>query len=253
MRARIIPVLLIRDGGLYKTINFKDGVYIGDPINAIRLFNDMEVDEIIVLDISATRLRRGPDFDLIRSIASEAFMPFCYGGGITEIDEIREIFNIGVEKIVINHSALGDPEILSKSASEFGSQSIVGSLDISTTLFNKPTVYDYVRGKQSGINPVQYVQQMEDAGVGELFINSVENDGVMKGYDLDLINKLCGAVSIPAIVCGGAGSLDDMKDALDAGADAVAAGSIFVFQGKQKGVLINYPSQVVLEEKFGPL
>ncbi len=253
MRPRIIPVLLYKNGGVYKTVKFKDGVYIGDPINTIRLFNEMEVDEIIVLDIGATRNNIGPDFEFIKDFASEAFMPLCYGGGITNIEEIRAIFSIGVEKIALNNRLLKDIEIVQKITKEYGSQSIVGAIDVKNSLLGKPKVYNYITNKTLNMNPVKYACELQNSGIGELFVNSVDNDGVMKGIDVDLIEQLEKKVSIPLIACGGAGNLYDLKQAIDAGASAAAAGSFFVFHGKQKGVLINYPEQSELEDMFGKL
>lgn len=247
MRPRIIPVLLVQNGGLYKTVNFKSGTYLGDPINAIRLFNDMEVDEIIVLDISATRDGRGPDISLIAEIASEAFMPFCYGGGISKIDQVKAIFQVGVEKVALNNSPLSGSKLIEQCAAEFGSQSIIGAVDVKKTLFGKEKPYDHIRGKTVEQSVEDYVRILEHDGVGEIFLNMVDDDGSMKGYNNKLIQTVSRLLSVPLIVCGGAGSLLHMKEAIQAGADAAAAGSLFVYKGKQKGVLINYPSQTELD------
>ena len=250
MRPRIIPVLLIKEGGLYKPVKFKDGVYVGDPINAIRLFNHLEVDEIVVLDISATRVGRGPEFDLIQEIASEAFMPFCYGGGVTCIDHVRKVFRLGVEKVAINHVSLSDFGLLRQASEEFGVQSVVAAMDVKRGLLSEPKIYDYKIAKVTAYAPVEYAKLLEANGAGELLVNSVNRDGVMSGYDLPLVREISTAVSIPIIACGGAGSLQDMKDVVESGADAAAAGSLFVFKSKTKGVLINYPRQSQLSELF---
>ncbi|MBU0675975.1 MAG: AglZ/HisF2 family acetamidino modification protein [Proteobacteria bacterium] len=251
MRPRIIPVLLVQDGGLYKTVNFRNGNYLGDPINAIRLFNEMEVDEIIVLDISATREGRGPDLGFIEDIASEAFMPFCYGGGISNINQVRRIFQVGVEKVAMNRSLLEGNRLIAECADEFGSQSIVGAIDIKTTLLGKEKVYDYIKGKTVQVTIEDHINGLENDGAGEIFLNFVDNDGGMKGYNLKLIERISKMISLPLIVCGGAGNLVHMHEAIQAGADAAAAGSLFVYKGKQRGVLINYPSQLELEAILG--
>jgi len=251
MRPRIIPVLLVQNGGLYKTVNFKNGTYLGDPINAIRLFNEMEVDEIIVLDISASRNGKGPNLEFIAEIASEAFIPFCYGGGINNIEQARAIFNIGVEKVALNSNPLAGGRLIEKCAEEFGRQSIVGAVDIKVMLFGVGKLYDHVHCGTLQRDIEQYIIGLESDGAGEIFVNFVGSDGKMNGYNLQLIRRLSQIVSVPLVVCGGAGSILHMKAAIEAGADAAAAGSLFVYKGKQKGVLINYPTQEKLREIFG--
>jgi cyclase len=250
MRPRIIPVLLIDNGGLSKTVNFKKSVYVGDPINAIRLFNDMEVDEIIVLDISASKEKRGPDFILIREIASEAFMPFTYGGGITSVEEARQLFRVGVEKIAINHSALTDMSLIAECAVFFGTQSVVGAVDVKTNFLKQHKIYNHSNGKTLKVKLEDYLSDLINAGAGEIFLNSVDRDGLMNGFDHELLKLTRNIVPVPLIFCGGAGDIKDMKEIISLGADAAAAGSLFVFKGKQKGVLINYPSQPQLDELF---
>ncbi len=248
---RLIPVLLVRDGGLVKTIRFKDGKYVGDPMNAIRIFNDLRVDEIILLDISASREQRGPDFELLREVAQEAFMPFCYGGGIRTLEDARKIFQIGIEKIAVNHAAANDPTLLRRVADEYGEQAVVGAMDVKHGALGGTRLYDHVTGKRLRTEPLEHAQMLQDHGAGEIFVNWVDRDGVMEGYDTKLITQLSSQLRVPLIVCGGAGTWDDLPVAAAAGADAVAAGSLFVFRGKRRGVLINYPPPEEIERIFG--
>ncbi len=242
-RVRVIPSLLVRNGGLVKSVKFKDHKYVGDPINAVRLFNDMEVDEIMVLDISATPAGRGPDMDKIREFASEAFMPMAYGGGITRLDQIRELITLGVEKVVLNTSASADSGLVGEAAKYVGSQSIVVSLDVKRNLFGKYTVMSHAGTKSVGSDPVTMARRMESAGAGEILLMAMDRDGTYKGYDTDLIHAVSDAVRIPVIAIGGCSGIPDMVKAVKSGASAVAAGSLFVFQGPHRAVLINYPAQ----------
>jgi cyclase len=251
-RPRVIPVLLIEDGGLVKTVRFKSRTYLGDPINTVRLFNDMEVDELVVLDIGATRAGRGPDYDLIRLFTNECFMPLCYGGGIVTVEQIQRLFGLGVEKVAINSAARRDPELVRQAAATFGSQSIVASLDVRRTLLGRYEVYDYATGKRSG-DAMEMLKGLVDAGAGEVLLTAVDRDGTMQGYDLALTALMCRTVTVPVIVCGGAGRLQDCVEAVRAGAHAAAAGSMFVFQGRERGVLINYPDQKELDRSFSSL
>lgn len=252
MRPRVIPLLLIEDGGLVKTVRFRSPTYLGDPINTMRLFNDMEVDEIIVLDIGATKSGRPPDFDAIRTFADECFMPLCYGGGVTSVAHAWQLFELGVEKVAVNTAARRDPTLVRALSELFGSQSIVVSLDVRKTLFGRYEIYDHGSGK-SGDDPESFVVETVRRGAGEILLNAVDRDGVMGGYDLALISHISRLVPVPLIACGGAGKLADCVEAVGAGADAAAAGSMFVFQGKERGVLINYPSQDQLEKAFEQL
>lgn len=240
---RVIPCLLLRNNGLVKTVRFKESVYIGDPINAVKIFNEKEVDELIFLDIDATKNNKEPSFELISNIASECFMPFAYGGGIKSIEQIEKIIKSGAEKIVINTSAFQHRGFIKEAADRFGSSTIVVSIDIKKGFFDGNTVYIRGGSKNTGKNPVEYAKEMEDEGAGELFINSIDRDGLMQGYDLELIKSISNAVKIPVIACGGAGKLEDFKAAIQyGGASAVSAGSFFVFQGKRRAVLITYPT-----------
>lgn len=245
LASRIIPCLLLQNQGLVKTVKFKNPKYVGDPTNAIKIFNEKEVDELIFLDITATRENRQPPFKLISEIATECFMPFCYGGGINSLEDMQAIFSLGVEKVAINTQAILRPSLVKQASKQFGSQSIVISIDVKKDLFGTYKVFSHLRGKVLKIDPVEFALQMEDMGAGELLVNSADRDGTMEGYDIELIKKLTVAVNIPVVACGGAGSIEHFRDAIYiGGASAVAAGSMFVFYGKYRAVLINYPSQL---------
>jgi imidazole glycerol-phosphate synthase subunit HisF len=248
-RVRVIPVLLIKKGGLVKSIRFKYFKYVGDPINAVRIFNDKEIDEIIVLDIDASRERRGPNFTQIRELAGEAFIPLAYGGGISTIDEIKKLFYLGIEKVVLNYQAYSNPSLITEAAKLVGSQSVVVSMDVKKNFFGKYKIY--VRNGTESINlePVAYGLKMQEAGAGEIFLNNIDRDGTYGGYDLELIKLLSHQLKIPLIACGGASVMKDFPDAINSGASAVAAGSLFVFQRPHNAVLISYPSQKELNEQ----
>jgi imidazole glycerol-phosphate synthase subunit HisF len=241
IRIRVIPVLLLHKGNLVKSVKFKDYKYVGDPINAVRIFNDKEVNELVLIDIDASREKRSPDLKHITNIASEAFMPVAYGGGISDITQVKEIFYNGVEKVIFNTAALEQPGLVSATANQFGSSSTVVSIDVKKTLLGGHKVYASNGQKNTGRDPVQFAKEMESAGAGEIFINSIDADGTMAGYDINLVKKIADSVSVPVIACGGAGSMYHFEQAIQAGASAVAAGSFFVFHGKHKAVLITYP------------
>lgn len=247
LRTRVIPVLLLKNVGLVKTQQFKNPKYVGDPINAVRIFNDKEVDELVFLDISATPNKRKPNFELIRDIATEAFMPFGYGGGITTINDIEKLFKIGVEKVILNTAAFENPKIITEAAEIFGSQSIVASVDVKKTLFGAKKIIINCGNKKVGINYVEYVKKLEQLGVGEIIINSIDNDGIGQGYDLDLIKQVSSSLGIPIVTLGGAGKVEHFQEAIVHGASAVAAGSMFVFTGPHRAVLISYPNYDDLE------
>lgn len=241
-RVRMIPVLLIDDQMLYKTRKFGDPKYVGDPMNALTIFNEKEVDEIVFLDIMASKEGKGPDFDFIEVLAGECFMPATYGGGITSIEQVRKIIALGIEKVVINHQLIQNPKFLSELAESFGSQSIVASIDIKKNLWGSYKVFDHTTGKATGLNPIDFAKELESLGAGEIFLNVVDRDGMQQGYDLDITKKVSDSLSIPLICCGGAGSLNHLADAVNqGGASAVSAGSFFVFHGKHRAVLITYP------------
>lgn len=241
---RIIPVLLCdKMDSLVKTIKFKDPVYVGDPNNAVKIFNDKEVDELIFLDISATREKRGPNLSYIEEIASECFMPLCYGGGIRTLEDISNVIKTGVEKIAINTASYTEPDLIRKAADKFGSSTIVASIDVKKDLFGSYHVHIEGGKKSIKINPVTYAQKMAQEGAGEILINAIDRDGTMAGFDLKLIESVCHAVDVPVIACGGAGKAADFKQAFEKGASAAAAGAMFVFTGKHRAVLINYLSK----------
>jgi len=247
LKTRVIPTLLLRGAGLVKTTRFRNPVYVGDPINAIRIFNEKEVDELVLLDITASLANKGPAFTTIENIAGECFMPVAYGGGIRSVDEIRRILSAGIEKVVINRAALVNPQLVRDAVSEFGSQAIVVSIDVKRKWLGSYEVYRDGGSRPAGHEPVSYARQMQDLGAGEILLTSIDRDGTMKGYDIELIAKITSAVSIPVIAAGGAGSIADFGLASkQGGAAAVAAGAIFVFQGPHRAVLITYPSQTEL-------
>lgn len=251
LRTRVIPCLLLKNEGLVKTVKFKHPKYVGDPINAVKIFNEKEVDELIFLDTTATIENRKPPVNLISQIASECFMPFCYGGGIKSVEDIAGLFTLGVEKVAINSQAVGNPSLIKRASELFGNQSIVVSIDVKKNLFGKYRVFTHGGRKSTKLDPVDFAVQMEDTGAGEIFLNSIDRDGTQQGYDLELIRKVSESVTIPVIACGGAGSLDDFADAVKrGGASAVSAGSFFVFQGSHRAVLITYPPIKELERRL---
>ena len=248
-RTRVIPVLLLKGAGLVKTTRFADSRYVGDPINAVKIFNDKEVDEIAVLDITASREKRGPNLEFIREFASESFMPFCFGGGIRNLQDIEDIFRGGVEKVSINTQLFDNPDLITEAAKVFGNQSIVASIDVKKTLLGKYRVarFEGDKLKTTQWDPVEFAIMMQEKGAGEILLNSVDRDGTGSGYDLSMIHQVCDKVSIPVVACGGAGKHEDFAEAVQSGASAVAAGRMFVFYGKHLAVLINYPEAAVLD------
>ena len=248
---RIIPVLLLKDKGLVKTTRFKNPRYIGDPINAVRIFNDLEADELVFVDITASRENRCVSLDLVRQIGDEAFMPFAVGGGITGLDQMERLFKAGAEKVVINTGAVANPNLIKDAARYFGTQSIIVSIDVKQNLFKRQAVYIRDGRKRIRLDPVVWARQAADLGAGEIMVNAMDRDGLMKGYELDLVRRVSDAVAIPVIACGGAGSLEDFKQGFDAGnAHALAAGSLFVYHGPRKAVLVNYPSKEDVSKLF---
>ncbi len=253
-RPRVIPVLLLSGDGLVKTQKFSEPKYIGDPINAMKIFNDSEVDELILLDITSGRNGQSPQFERLAEIISEAFMPVCYGGAVRNYSQAEKLFQLGVEKISFNTIAFENPQVLWQVANTYGNQSVVVSIDVKKNFWGKYEVMVDCGRRSTKMNPVEYAQKMESMGAGEILLNSVDKDGLRNGYDLELIKSVSEAVQIPVIACGGAHELKDFKQAIQvAGASAVAAGSMFVFHGKLRGVLINYPAQRDLKELFKPL
>lgn len=249
-RARVIPCLLVKGDGLVKTIRFKEPKYVGDPINAVRIFNEKEVDELIFLDITATPENRAPSFDRVREIASECFMPMCYGGGIRTIDHARQLFSLGVEKVSLNTAAAETPGLVTELANAFGSQSIIVGMDVKRDWLGRRRVITRCGAKNTGREPVDYAREMAERGAGEIILNSIDRDGTMRGFDLELIREVTRAVNIPVVACGGAGSVPHLAEAVAAGASGAAAGSLFVFTGPHRAVLINYPSVRELHGAF---
>jgi len=247
IRPRVIPCLLLKNEGLVKTVKFKDPKYLGDPINIVRIFNDKEVDELIFLDILATVENRRPNFELLGKITSECFMPLGYGGGIRTLEDVKQLLSMGVEKIVLNTSAVENPSLIRTAADYAGSQAVVISMDIKKTLLGKYEVYTRGGKKATGLDPVKFAIEMEKQGAGELFLNSIDRDGTMQGYDLELVRRVADSVTVPVVACGGAGNIQHLAEAIQAGASAAAAGSMFVFQGPLRGVLISYPAQEELK------
>lgn len=250
-KTRVIPALLLRGQGLIKTVKFKDPTYVGDPINAVRIFNEKEVDELVFLDIAATVEGRGPDFELLTDIASEAFMPMAYGGGITTLEEVRRIFELGFEKVIINSAAYKNAGLIAESASVFGSQSIVGCVDVRKTLFGRYELCSASARVKEKVSLAEHLSTLTRSGIGEILVNAVDRDGTMGGYDLKLLREVSTSVTVPVIACGGAGNIDHFAQAVqDGGASAVAAGSLFVFIGPHRAVLINYPERTALSERL---
>ena len=251
VRPRVIPTLLLENGGLIKTTKFKKPVYIGDPINAVKIFNDKEVDELILLDVTASMEDRKPNFEQIEEIVSESFMPLGYGGGIRSVSDIEKLFKIGIEKASLNTAAVENPTLVTEAAEVFGSQSIVISIDVKKNLFGKKQVFIRRGSKNTKLDPVEFAKKAESLGAGEIYLTSIDREGSMQGYDLDLIKAVSNAVSIPVIANGGAGKVEHFSEALhQANASAVTAGSMFVFHGPLRGILINYPEQEELKEKL---
>ena len=248
LMTRVIPCLLLKNEGLVKTFQFRDPKYVGDPINIVRIFNDKEVDELVLLDIAATVDGKGPNIRLIKEIAEECFMPLAYGGGLHTIEDIRALIGLGVEKVVINTRAVEDPDFISRAADAVGSQSVVVSLDVKKNLMDRYEVCTHGGRTNTGLDPVELVARIEGMGAGEILLNSIDRDGMQKGYDIELIRMVASRVSIPVIACGGAGRTEDLAAAVrEGGASAVAAGSLFVFHGKHQAVLISYPDRAELE------
>ena len=243
IRKRIIPVLLLKNNGLYKGVGYDKYVYIGDPINAVKIFNDMEVDELIFLDIEASKNNKVISQEFVEKLSEECFMPFSVGGGIKSLKDAKNLISAGAEKIVLNNWAINQPELITEISNSFGSQSIVVAVDTKKNWLGKQKVYSLSGKKSTNLNLEEWIMEIEKRGAGEILINSIEMDGKMSGYNIELINKVSKSVNIPVIAGCGAGSVAHFKDAIKAGAEACAGGSVFVFHGPKRGVLINYPSK----------
>jgi cyclase len=244
LRPRIIPCLLIHKKGLVKTVKFKTPKYVGDPLNAVRIFNEKEADELMVLDIDATVENREPDYKLIEHLAHECRMPLCYGGGIKSVAQAQRVFSLGVEKIALSSAVINDPSLVTQIAEQVGVQSVVVVLDVKKQMLGKYVNYIWNGKKKTNINLTTFIGQLQKLGIGEIVFNSIDQDGTMNGYDLDFIEKIKPLVKVPLTVLGGAGTLDHIEKLIRAhGIIGAAAGSIFVFKGKYRAVLINYPNQ----------
>lgn len=251
LRPRIIPCLLVHDGGLVKTVGFGQPKYVGDPINAVRIFNEKEVDELLVVDIDATVRGREPDYGMIDDLAGECRMPLCYGGGVRSSDQIERIIGLGVEKVAVSSGVIDGPECIAEAAASVGGQSVVAVLDVRRHDDGRYEVFTHNGSRPTGRNPVELALRMQQLGAGEIVINSIDRDGQMKGYDLDLVRAVRSRVTIPMSCLGGAGSLKDVQGLIaEHGTIGAAAGSLFVFKGVYRAVLINYPNPAAKEEMF---
>lgn len=246
-----MPCLLMSNGALVKTVRFKSPTYVGDPVNAVRIFNQKEVDELVLLDIEATTHHRGIDYETLEKVVSECFMPICYGGGVNTLEDMRRLFSLGVEKISLGAAAFENPDLIRQASAEFGSQAIVVTLDVRKGLLGGYSVRTHQGRKDTRLHPVEAAKNMEKLGAGEILLNLIDRDGTWSGFDLKLIREVTNAIGLPVIVCGGAGSLQDVRSAVTEGrASAVAIGSMAVFQGKDLGVLIKFPTRKEQEAAF---
>ena len=250
-RPRVIPCLLLKGDGLVKTVKFENARYIGDPLNAVKIFNAKQADELIFLDIAASREKRTISVELVEKIADETFMPFAAGGGIRSLSQIREMLSAGAEKVVINTQAILNPRLIREASSQFGSQSIIVSMDVKKKAFGKYKIYSHGGTKATRLDPVDLAVEMQHLGAGELLVNSIDRDGSMAGFDLELLKRVAVAVTVPVVACGGAGHHKDLSSAVyDGHASAVSAGSLFVYHGPKRAVLINFPSKEELKSLF---
>jgi len=251
LATRVMPCLLLKDGALVKTIRFDNPGYVGDPTNAIRIYNEKEVDELVVLDITATPEAKGPAYKVIELFASECFMPVAYGGGLHAIGDIGRIFRMGIEKVILNTAAVENVALIKEASARFGAQAIVVSIDARRMASGGWEVMTRGGRQPSGLDPRAFAERMQEAGAGELFLTSIDRDGTMAGYDIELIRHVAPAVDIPVIACGGAGKTTHFRDAVAAGASAVAAGSMVVYFGRNRAVLISFPSRSEIERALG--
>lgn len=244
LQTRVIPVLLLRNDALVKTVQFKNANYIGDPINTVRIFNELEVDELVFLDISATAEKRQPNLKILSEIANECFMPLAYGGGLADFESVKKIFSIGFEKVVLNTAMHINPSFVTQIAGHYGNQAVVASIDVKKSFFGKHEVWSHAGKINTKKNPVAWAQQLEQHGAGEILLTSIDHEGTWRGFDIDLIKEVSDAVSIPVIAHGGSGSISDIGKAVKQGyASAVALGNMVVYQQKNMGVLVNFPDK----------
>ena len=252
-KVRIIPVLLLKDWGLEKSIQFDNPKYVGSPINASRVFNGRNVDELILLDIIATQQKRGPNIEIVSQIASESFMPFTVGGGIRDADTVRRLLHSGADRVAINTASVEAPEVIGQTAQRFGSQCVVISIDAKRHDDGSYEVMTHAGRRPTGLDPVEHARTVQRQGAGEILLTSIDRDGTMEGYDIELVRRVSDALEIPVIACGGAGSVRHLAEAVYQGhASAVAAGAFFLFFGPRRTVLITYPSDDELESCFDP-
>ncbi len=251
LRTRVIPALLLRDESLVKTVRFGKFTYIGDPCNTVRIFNELEVDELLFLDIAASREGRGPNLKALADIANECFMPLGYGGGIRSLDDAKAVFDIGFEKVSVNTHAIERPELVTDIAEHYGSQAVIVSIDVKRTWFGRPMVRALSGKRNARLDPVEWAKEVEERGAGEILLTSIDREGTWEGFDLDLVRRVSTAVNIPVIAHGGAGSMEHIVEAVKKGhASAVALGSMVVFQKKGMGVLVNFPDSCELEKNL---
>jgi cyclase len=241
-RVRIIPILLLKHGGLYKTVKYKKPIYIGDPINTVKIFNEKQVDELIVLGFNVSIDKIQIEFKKLKEIAGEAFMPMSYGGGIQSFEDAKMIFDAGYEKVILNSILFSKIGIVQKIANVYGAQAVVGSIDVKKNIFGNYKVYSHSGTKKTNYTPVDWARILEENGIGEIIVNVIDRDGTWYGYDEIIINQIADSVTVPVIASCGAGNIDDFNKAVSAGASAVAAGSMFVYQKKGMGVLISFPT-----------
>jgi len=248
LQTRIIPCLLLKDDSLVKTVNFKKPAYIGDPANTARIFNELEVDELTLLDISATNNKKKPNFKILAELAKECFMPLAYGGGINDFEDAKKIFQIGIEKVIINSIAFSKPAFITELAEHFGNQAIVASIDVKKNMFGKYQVFSNSGTKKQKVDPVAWAQELEQLGAGEILLTAIHQEGTWNGFDINIIEKISNAVNIPVIANGGASSIEDIEKAVKQGnASAVSLGSMVVYQNKGMGVLVNFPDTLKLK------
>ncbi len=245
IRTRIIPALLLSDDSLVKTVRFRNPTYVGDPANTVRIFNELEVDELLFLDITAAKERRGPNYDVLTNIANECFMPLGYGGGISSLDQAKKVFDIGFEKVAINTQSAENSDLIGEIARHFGSQAVIASIDVKKNFFGKQTVRTLGGRKNIRRDPVTWAKEVEEMGAGEILLTSIDNEGTWQGFDIDMVKFVSDAVSIPVIAHGGAGKVEHIVSVVQqANASAVALGSMVVFQKKGMGVLISFPENI---------